>query len=596
MNFTNRLIPFLNKDAFHDNLLTAFWVIVLLIIFLIALSYLLISFFRIKKEIELDNLPKSKKLQKFWEAYQGTFSNYGNSRKTTEFSEEYFNEHNILFASLNLRAINNVSNTLIGLGILGTFVGLTYGIADSNFESTEEIKQSINNLLSGMGTAFVSSIWGMGLSLIFSNVFKIWQSQITRNVQKLCLSLNDVFKIKQHDLELHLQENQRKLLSNVFNEYLVAETEEGKLLPKNIFRQLLEESVKQTASLQTFSDDLGMSIELAMEKLMTGNSQQLNTLIEEKLVPVLKDLKHIQQDSSSQIVENTANRLATSMKLMMDDFKGAITEETKKEMEALLERLSIVSKSLIGIPNSMSNITTQVAETMNTMKESVIENINESKMQSQEINKQNIEAFSVATMEYKASISNLQTHMESILSTQKDNITQVSELTNEIRTILTDNGKLNEQYEAVLDKSKTVAELIETISLKFETNSTVLTEASHTLHSSTSEFRESINEYINKNESLLNHQAETLESTNAMANEYVNKFEIIEKGLGGIFGQIQTGLQEYQKISAENLNQYLTQFSTTLTTAHEGLASTVSGLVEINEELTEQIDKLIKTK
>jgi len=596
MNFTYRLIPFLNKDAFSNNLLTAYWVIILIVIFIIALTYLLHSFFRIKKETELPNLPKSKRLQKIWESYQGTFSTYDNERKTKEFSEEYFNEHNILFASLNLRAINNVSNTLIGLGILGTFVGLTYGIADSNFETTEGIKNSINNLLSGMGTAFVSSIWGMGLSLIFSNIFKIWQSQITKNVQALCLKLDDEYKIKQQELEQFQQANQKQILYDVFNEYLVADTEEGKQLPKNMFRQLLEESVKQTSSLQTFSDDLGMSIELAMEKLMTDTGQQMNSLIEDKLVPVLRDLKQIQQDSGSQIVEDTANRLAASMKLMMDDFKNTITEETKEEMEGLLERLTIVSKSLIEIPDSMSNITSQVSETIGSLKESVVENITESKLQSQEINKQNIEAFSAATLEYKSSIANLQTHMESILATQKDNIKQVSELTGEIKSVLIENSEINSQFEAVLEKSKIVVELIETVSSKFESNSAVLTDTSNTLKTSTSAFSESIATYIDRNESLLTHQEETLQKTRDVASEYVTKFETIEKGLGGIFGQIQSGLQEYQKTSAENLNQYLTQFSTTLTKAHEGLASTVTGLAEINDELTEQIDKLIKTR
>ncbi len=206
MKFIHRLIPFLNKDAFNDNVLTASWVIILIAIFLIAIIYLRVNF-PTKNKIRISKLPTSKKFQKLWEAYQGTFSNYGDKRKTTEFSENYFNEQNILFTSLNLRVINNVSNILIGFGILGTFVGLTYGIADSNFETTEAIKDSINNLLSGMGTAFISSIWGMGLSLLFTFIFKICQSRITKNVQNLCLELDEENKIKQQEFELFQQEN-----------------------------------------------------------------------------------------------------------------------------------------------------------------------------------------------------------------------------------------------------------------------------------------------------------------------------------------------------------------------------------------------------
>jgi predicted nucleic acid-binding Zn-ribbon protein len=596
MNFINRLIPFLDKEVFNENMLTGYWVIVLIVIFLLALIHLLSCFFRIKKGIELTNLPINKRYKKLWKAYQGTFTDFEGERKTSEFSEVYFNEHNILFVSLNLRAINNVSNTLIGFGILGTFVGLTYGIADSNFETTEAIKNSINNLLSGMGTAFVSSIWGMGLSLVFTNIFKIWQSQITKNVQNLCLELDETNKINQQEFELFQQKNQRKIINDLFNEYLVADTEDGRQLPKNVFRQLLEESVKQTTSLQTFSDDLGTSIELAMEKLVEDNNQQISLLIEEKLVPVLEDLKQIKQDSGTQVIEDAVNRLSDSMKSMMDDFKNTVTGDTKHEMESLIERLTIVSESLSGIPNSMTDITLQVSETIEALKETVIENIKQSKIQAQEINRQNQDTFSAATTEYKSTVEDIQAHMELLLSTQKDNIKQVSDLTDEIKTTLKENSQVNQQFEGMIQKSKVVAQLIENVSSKFENNSNSLTETSNSLKVSISTFSDSINNYVAKNENLLNHQEDTLRKTKDIAEEYGSRFESIEQGLTSIFGQIQTGLKDYQKTTADNLNQYLSEFSTTLTKAHEGLESTVNHVAEINEELTGQIEKLVTAR
>jgi ABC-type transporter Mla subunit MlaD len=596
MNFTDRLIPFLSKEVFEENTLIAYWVITLIAIFIISLAYLLIHFFKIKKNIKVSQISGSKKLQKIWNAYQGTFNEYGDKRKTTEFSENYFNEPNILYSSLNLRAVNNVSNTLIGLGILGTFVGLTYGIADSNFETTEAIKMSINNLLSGMGTAFVSSIWGMGLSLIFANIFKIWQSQITKNIQNLCLQLDNEYKIKQQDLENYHQNKQKAIINEIFNEYLVSDTDEGKQLPKNVFRQLLDESVKQTASLQTFSDDLGESINLAMEKLVADNNEQISLLIEEKLVPVLEDLKQIKQDSGTQVIENAVDRLANSMKSMMDDFKNTVTSDTKNEMEGLIKRLTVVSEALSGIPDSMTDITLQVTEVIEALKETVIDNINQSRTQAQEISKQNQETFSAATNEYKSTVEDIQAHMELLLSTQKDNIKQVSDLTDEIKTTLSENSQVNQQFDSMIQKSIIVAQLIEDVSTKFKSNSDSLSVTSDNLKSSISHFGESINTFIDRNENLLKHQEETLQKTKDIANEYGNRFETIEIGLSSIFDQIQSGLKDYQKTTSENLNQYLAEFSTTLSKAHEGLESTVSGLTEINEELSEQIDKLVSVR
>lgn len=596
MKFIDRLIPFLNKDVFDDNTLTAYWVIVLIAIFLIAIIYLLLNFFLIKKKIRFSNLPASEKYRKFWEAYQGTFSNYGDKQKTTELSENYFNEQNILYASINIRFVNNVSNILIGLGILGTFVGLTYGIADSKFETTEEIKNSIDNLLSGMGTAFVTSIWGMGLSLIFTVIFKWRHSSITRRVNELCFDLDSSYKVKNQDLEIYQQEKQKKIINDLFNEYLVADTDDGRQLPKNVFRQLLEESVKQTTSLQNFADDLPTNLEIMVEKLVEDNNQQISLLIEEKLVPVLEDLKQIKQDSGTQVIEDAVNRLSDSMKSMMDDFKNTVTGDTKQEMESLIERLTIVSESLSGIPNSMTDITLQVSETIEALKETVIENINQSKIQAQEINRQNRDTFSAATTEYKSTVEDIQAHMELLLSTQKDNIKQVSDLTDEIKATLNENSQVNQQFDNMIQKSKIVAQLIENVSSKFESNSTSLSETSNLLKVSISTFSDSINNYIDKNENLLNHQEDTLKKTKDIAEEYGSRFETIEQGLTSIFGQIQTGLKDYQKTTADNLNQYLSEFSTTLTKAHEGLESTVNHVAEINEELTEQIEKLVTVR
>ncbi|WP_347840011.1 MotA/TolQ/ExbB proton channel family protein [uncultured Draconibacterium sp.] len=592
MKFLDRLFPFLDKEIFVENMLTAYWVIALVAIFLIAFFYLIWKLFLIRRSLNSNRIKTHKKMKRIWTAYQSSFYKYGEFIKTTEFAENYFNEQNILLASLNLRLINNISNILIGLGILGTFVGLTYGIADSNFETTEAIKESINNLLSGMGTAFVSSIWGMFLSLVFTIVFKLWQSNMTKQIQDLCLDLDIENKIEQQKYEEYKQQKQRDIINGLFNDYLVADTDEGKQLPKNVFRQLLEESVKQTTSLQSFSDDLGTSIELAMEKLVEDNSQQISQLIEEKLVPVLEDLKAIKQDSGTKVIENAVQRLADSMKAMMDDFKNTITGDTKQEMEGLAERLTIVSESLVGIPNTMTDITLQVSEVIDALKETVVKNIEQSRNEATEINKRNQETFTAATTEYKSTVEDIQDHMELLLSTQKDNIKQVSEINDEIKTTLRENSQVNQQFEMMIQKSKIVVQLIDDISNKFERNSNVLDESSSNLKSSISSFRDSISNYVDRNNQLLSYQQEVSEKTKNVSELYSQRFETIEKGLTGIFEQIQTGLKDYQKTTGENLNQYLKQFSTILTAAHQGLENNVSGLNDITEELTDQIDKL----
>lgn len=625
MDFIYKLLPFLSAKEFAENILTSIWIIGLIIIFIAAGIYLYIHSKAIKKSINSEKLPTNEKLENLWKAYQDTFRSYGDLNRTTEFAETYFHEQNILFASFDLRTINNIPNILVGLGILGTFAGLTYGISDSSFETTEEIKFSIDNLLTGMGTAFVTSIWGMFLSLLYGFVFKRWQSGISIKIQNLCLKLDNKYKIKPYDLEIYKQNEQRKLINGLFNEYLVAETEDGRQLPKNVFRQLLDESVNQTASLRTLADDLSQTIELAMQELIVNNNVQISSLIQDKLVPVLEDLKQIKQDSGTAMIESAVNRLSDAMKFMMDEFKNTIAGDTKKELEGLTQQFGVVKASLTEIPGSMSAITVQVTEIVEALKESVFDNINQSQTQVQEMNKQNQQAFSSAaveyretvgelqtqvkeisrqnqeifssaTTEYKATVEELQKSMEQLLNTQKVNIEHVFDLTDRIDDTLSANGQINQQFETMMEKSKVVVQLIEDVSRKFNENTTSLSDTSNNLKFSVSHFSDSINTYINKNEALLEQHKLTMEIARKTVNEYSDKFGVIESGLTGVFGQIQTGLTEYQTTTREGLNDYLSGFTTSLTNANQGLESAVSGLSEINEELFDQIDKLVSIR
>lgn len=68
--------------------------------------------------------------------------------------------------------LNQVAGALTGLGILGTFIGLSLGLQNFNTGSTAEITGSIEPLMNGIKVAFHTSIYGMVFSLIWSYVYK----------------------------------------------------------------------------------------------------------------------------------------------------------------------------------------------------------------------------------------------------------------------------------------------------------------------------------------------------------------------------------------------------------------------------------------
>ena len=85
--------------------------------------------------------------------------------------EDYINK-DYVDASMKKNILNLVPGTMTGLGILGTFVGLSFGLQYFNTGTAAEITDSIAPLMEGIKVAFHTSIYGMVFSLVFSFVYR----------------------------------------------------------------------------------------------------------------------------------------------------------------------------------------------------------------------------------------------------------------------------------------------------------------------------------------------------------------------------------------------------------------------------------------
>lgn len=595
MDFLYKLFPYKSLFQFDGNTLTAWWVVVIVAIFLFYVFRLLNVTRRLRRKLESlsknfseDLIKKDVLFTQVWKDYQESFIDFNGGKKTDEFSYDYFNEKQLLSSNTNLRLINSIPATLVGLGILGTFIGLTYGISDFQTNSTEEIKNSIQDLLSGMGTAFVSSIYGMLLSLVFTFFEKVQVNSLHNSIHRLCYNLDKKFKISKEDERNIELKRQEKLL----NDYFIFKDESGNgVKPGNVFRDIFIETRKQSVALQSFSTDLANLIEAGFEKIL--NDPDKGVMFElQSLKTEIVNLGSKLQDPASEMTQNVVKELETSMAKMIEEFKVSMSGSTKSELENLTTLLGQAGSSLTDFPSKLELMTENLNQNFKGLQDIVQQISQQTLKQSEQSTEQMRKQVEEMSEILKDKVGDLQVGQEVLMTKQTENL-QVSE------KLL---GSFNSSIERLNELSNQVNETVSSFSkVQGELNSASgqLKSITENVLSSSNSFKEAqlkfaqhSNDFLKNNASTIEEIQKSLKQAKELSTEYSSKFEIIEKGLQGIFQQINTGLVDYRDTVGESVESFLGKYTEALTNTAKSLSGAASKQEEILEELTEQLSKL----
>ena len=266
------------------------------------------------------------------------------------------------------------------IGILGTFIGIAYGLY---LFDVSNIEKSIPALLNGLKTAFFASIGGILLSILFSKLtsIKLWANEKGK-LNDETIALNKLI-----DLVSDLK-------SNFSDNFIYTDENNNKIKPANVFRDIYEESRKQSIALQSFSTDLSTKIEAGFDAVMSNPHQ--NGIIPEikALKTEIENLGKKLQDPTTEMTQNVVKELQTAMGTMINEFKTSMSGDTKLELETLTKLLSQAGGSLTDFPAKLQNMTENLNENFKGLQE-VVQQISK---QMKKYFLKNLSAFSAAEM------------------------------------------------------------------------------------------------------------------------------------------------------------------------------------------------------
>jgi len=384
----------------------------------------------------LDSL-KGTKVQPLAESYASTINiNTKEGNKSNIPSSEYFNDVNICkYNKLNLRMLDTASGTLVGLGLLGTFLGLTFGIKDFDSSDAQHIQGSIETLLGGMGTAFLTSLIGMGLSIVFTLIDKALRHRLSKHVYTLTEKLDDIYYIDDVNLQYM---NQATLLENLYNNIkgvverqvnTVISELHGKLTYTNdtgdnvtvgnAVREILAENTEQSKALKSFSTDLALELNNGFDEVLSRQMQQ-------KILPLMESVdastksvvEHIDQmtetvsSPATDMMQRVVDDLKTSMQSVISEFSNGLSGSATSELENLSMQLGTAAQTMADFPKNMENISATLQVTIEEVKHAISEISNTSATANSTAMQQMQEQISFAT----GSISNAIEQVKEVMS------------------------------------------------------------------------------------------------------------------------------------------------------------------------------------
>lgn len=554
-----------------------------------------------------------------WEEYEHTLIKRDNPHIVykTESAEIFFNESNILANKINIRYWYAVPGIFVGLGIFGTFIGLTYGLSNFSTGSTEKIQSSIQVLLSGMTTAFVTSVWGMAISIFFNFYEKIRLHRVGSNMSNLNRQIDKIFTLTTQEKIAIEQKEQLEMQTTALQAFSTDLADRIKIAMDSVLATRLEslqgvvEKLYQEGALST--DGIIKEIKASGENITSGLRESVGNIMIEKLspsleevaksinslVPVVEGLREEKQETSIEVIKS-----------LVEEFKTFLSGSTKNEMERLSLIMENAGKSLTQLPTHLEGMVAVINEQSQQMRHFFGTLTTEQGKVSREISEKLMIDATTATAMMREEVENstnnfgevikdIHNNMNQLLSRQESNAQITEALIRNSETVLQRGSELTQNMDTTMKSIFESFGHIQNTTKELSMASETFRDSSETLQVITTEFSNQSERHLTANTEVIKNITANLEVSKKLVAEYADKFKIIESGLSGIFDRLKGGLDQYTQAVRQNLNASLSEFSKNLSDAAQHLTGSVEYLKETMEDLEEilsSIKKLISEK
>lgn len=291
---------------------------------------------------------RQKRVSHLWQEFDETLievvGHDGGTRLHNTFDASYFfNSSTLAQGSTESRMLAAVPGFLTALGVIGTFAGLQLGLADLNISGNVDVNQmkdGVAGVINGAKIAFVTSVWGVTLSVLFNFFEKVFESRIRTQIGQLQQRIDQLFP---------------------------------RLSTESQLERIAHDSHQSRQSLQGLAEQIGDRLQESLVQATQGIQHGLEASLEKIMAPAISKLVDETSDGNQKALDATLKAFmdgfgqqGEQQRLAMDSASNGVNASLDKmstSMEAFLNRLQTLQDSSSEREKDLiSSISVQVSE------------------------------------------------------------------------------------------------------------------------------------------------------------------------------------------------------------------------------------------
>lgn len=504
---------------------------------------------------------------------------------------------------INLRWLNSLPGILVGLGVLGTFVGLTWSLISVaphlSSEDQEVLKGAVKTLISGSGVAFVTSIVGLFSSLIFNGFSDHRMSEIQNLVDEFNSDLEKSLKFttEEHLLTLHLKEiaQQGKYLENmdekialkigdmtkqIGTEIKNVVSTSNQSISENFFTDIAN---KMANSIDGFSkqqaENLNKNLSMLQDTIpalldrLNGSQKQNEKATSDaisNLVSINKESqKHLDQKNKEFYLhfEKSQKQNEENMKTMMHNMFLAHQSSQKQVSESIVDATQNMNES---VSSTIQNMKGDFEHITSNLKEGMSQTISSSSEALKKLLDVSIQINSDILKQTKDIEISYQKRSDQFVNNLNEAMTEVKGITSHIRTSVEKFHQASNQHTQIVEKNKHFVNSLDGLSEQLKNMST------------------SVSDVLQKTPQFIAQIEESNQSLRDTWSKYESRFQNIDESASHLFEKITEGLQSVSSQSAEHIGQLSQQSANVANHFAQAVEQLQEAIEEMNDNKNRQ--------